>query len=93
MLSRALILILTALSLVPSPASADLVQPLQTTQAVDFQVEFFPTAPYHIGDTLSARVTYTGLNEVGGVEITLALADPTRPSSGDHDLLKLPSPG
>jgi len=75
MLTRALILILTALPLVLSPGSAGLDQTLQTNQAVDFTVSFFPVAPYHIGDILSARVTYTGLAEIGGVEITLALAD------------------
>ena len=75
MVTRALILILSALSLALSPGSAGLVLPLQPTQTVEFRVEFFPVAPYHIGDTLSARVTYTGLAEISGVEITLALAD------------------
>lgn len=75
MLTRTLILILTALSLALSPGSAGLDQPLQTNQAADFSVEFYPVTPYHIGDVLSARVTYTGLAEISGAEITLALAD------------------
>jgi hypothetical protein len=75
MFTRASILILTVLSLVLSPGSTGLDQPLETTQPVEFQVEFFPVAPYHIGDILSARVTYTGLAEISGAEITLALAD------------------
>jgi hypothetical protein len=75
MFTRALILILTALSLVLAPGSPGLDQHMPTTQTIDFRVEFFPVAPYHIGDTLSARVTYTGLTEISGAEITLALAD------------------
>jgi hypothetical protein len=75
MVTRVLILILTALSLVLSPGSAALSQTPQTNRPADFRVEFFPVAPYHIGDVLSARVTYTGLAEIGGVEIALALAD------------------
>jgi hypothetical protein len=75
MIVRTVILILISLSLALSPGSAGLVQPLQPTQTVEFRVEFFPVAPYHIGDTLSARVTYTGLAEISGAEITMALAD------------------
>jgi hypothetical protein len=75
MIVRTLVLILTALSLALSPGSAGLAQPQQPARPADFRVEIFPVAPYHIGDTLSARVTYTGLDEVGGAEITLALAD------------------
>jgi hypothetical protein len=77
MITRALVLILTALSLILSPGSGALSQTPQTTRPTDFRVEFFPVAPYHIGDVLSARVTYTGLAEIGRVEITLALADQT----------------
>lgn len=41
----------------------------------DFSVEFFPTAPYHVGDLISVRVTYNGSGEIGNREITLQLAD------------------
>lgn len=41
----------------------------------NFSVEFFPVAPYSVGDVLSARLTYTGQEDVGGQEITIALAD------------------
>ncbi len=41
----------------------------------DFSVDFFPAAPYHVGDNLSARVTYSGQKDIGGMEITIALAD------------------
>jgi hypothetical protein len=75
MITRTLILILTALSLVLSPGSATLGQTTQTSQPAEFRVEFFPVAPYHIGDILSARVTYAGQAEIGGAEITIALAD------------------
>jgi len=41
----------------------------------DFKVTFYPVAPYHVGDVLSARVTYTGSDDIGGSEISIALAD------------------
>lgn len=40
-----------------------------------FNVAFYPVAPYHIGDVLSARVTYSGPDEISDLEITIALAD------------------
>jgi hypothetical protein len=40
-----------------------------------FAVDFFPVAPYHVGDHLSARVTYFGQEDIGGMEITVAPAN------------------
>lgn len=37
----------------------------------DFNSEFFPVAPFHIGDIISVRVTYTGESNIAGQEITL----------------------
>ena len=79
MIARTVVLILISMSLVYSPSAPDLIPGLNTSdplnQTMEFRVEFFPVAPYHIGDTLSARVTYTGLAEISGAEITLALTD------------------
>jgi hypothetical protein len=41
----------------------------------NFSIEFFPVAPYNVGDVLSARLTYTGQEDISGREITIALAD------------------
>jgi len=41
----------------------------------DFWVEFFPDTPYHIGDILSVRISYTGEENIGNSEIQIALAD------------------
>jgi len=40
-----------------------------------FDVAFYPVPPYHIGDVLSVRVTGTGSEEIGGQEISIALAN------------------
>lgn len=36
-----------------------------------FTIEFFPTAPHYVGDTLSVRVTYSGQDEIANREISL----------------------
>ncbi|MFW5714495.1 MAG: hypothetical protein ACOCYU_07475 [Brevefilum sp.] len=41
----------------------------------DFNVEFFPVPPHHVGDHLSLRVTYSGPEDIGGRKISIALAD------------------
>lgn len=41
----------------------------------EFIVEAFPDAPYHVGDVLSFRVTYTGSEAIQGTKIRLAFAD------------------
>lgn len=48
---------------------------LHQNQPAEFTVEFFPVAPYHIGDLISIRVTYHGSAEIGDLEIELALAE------------------
>lgn len=79
MIIRTLILIVTTLSLVTGFGSAhpalEVQAPAQLSPETEFSVEFYPVAPYHIGDILSARVTYTGQDEVGGREITIALVE------------------
>jgi hypothetical protein len=50
-------------------------QPASRWQSGDFEVEFFPVAPYHVGDFISARVTYTGPELMDEQTITIALAD------------------
>lgn len=40
-----------------------------------FFVEFFPVAPYHVGDILSLRVTYSGAEYISGLEMQISLAD------------------
>jgi hypothetical protein len=79
MLTRIIFVLLTALSLVSSPlADQKTVNPgpphLQTTPD-DFILEFYPVAPYHVGDVLSVRITYTGQQDMGGNEIMLFLAE------------------
>lgn len=79
MLTRIIFVLLTALSLVSSPlADQKTVNPgpphLQTTPD-DFILEFYPVAPYHVGDVLSVRVSYTGQKDIGGSEIILSLAE------------------
>jgi hypothetical protein len=78
MIFQTLIRILTAASLVmgPSMSNTALAQyPADQAQAADFVIDFFPVAPYHVGDILSARVTYSGSDEIKGHEIRVALAD------------------
>jgi len=83
MLTRMIFTVLTVLSLVLSAGEAALpAQPesrvgdlLGQNSPQDFEVAIFPVAPYHTGDILSARVTYTGSGEIGGREISIALAD------------------
>ncbi len=75
MITRILFLILAALSLAVGPTTINLNQVPQQVTGEAFVVEFYPVAPYHVGDVLSARVTYTGSDEIGGTEITIALAD------------------
>jgi hypothetical protein len=79
MLTHTLIRILTAFSLLLGLSTVnpfvEWPAPVAQTPAGDFSVEFFPVAPYHSGDVLSARVTYTGSAQVGGTQITIALAD------------------
>ena len=41
----------------------------------DFKTEFFPEAPYHVGDLISVRVTYNGSKEIHEKEIQVSLAD------------------
>jgi len=75
MMTRILFLIITALSMTMGPRAVNPDLAPQHESGADFVVEFFPVAPYHVGDILSARVTYTGVDEIGGSEITIALAD------------------
>lgn len=75
--------VITLLSLALNAAAP--VVPVQPSMVVEdfrvqsspqgFDVAFYPVAPYHIGDVLSVRVTYTGSEEIGGREISIALAD------------------
>ena len=74
MITRASTLLLVVLSLVTG-MGAPISTPAAQIQAGEFAVEFFPIAPYHIGDILSARVTYTGEVPADNWEITAALAD------------------
>lgn len=41
----------------------------------DFRVEFFPVAPYHVGDLISVRVSYNGAANSDNLKIKLELAD------------------
>lgn len=75
MIIRTLIFLITALSLVTGPNTTTFTQASQQAQVADFEVEFYPVAPYHVGDILSARVTYTGNDQIAGTQITIALAD------------------
>lgn len=79
MFVRLSLFIITILSLVTGSdglsAAEPLLVPIQQSRDADFTVDFFPVAPYHLGDILSARVTYAGEEEIGGREITIALAD------------------
>jgi hypothetical protein len=75
MIIRMLFLMITALSLAAGPRAAIHDLAPQQDPGAEFVVEFFPVAPYHVGDILSARVTYTGSDEIGGSEITIARAD------------------
>ena len=75
MIMRMLFLIITALSLTTGTSAANLIQAPQPALESEFVVEFYPVAPYHVGDILSARVTYTGPSEILSSEITIALAD------------------
>jgi hypothetical protein len=77
MIKRTLFLILTAMSLLTGPTSAayGIYPALPQTPPGDFEVTFYPVAPYHTGDLLSARVAYTGSANIGGTHITVALAD------------------
>jgi len=52
----------------------DELEEIQIKPPDDFIVEAFPDAPYHIGDFLSFRVTYTGSEAIRGEEINLSLA-------------------
>ncbi len=73
MFTRASALLLVVLSLITG-MGAPISAPAAQFQAGEFAVEFFPVAPYHIGDILSARVTYTGELPADNWEITVALA-------------------
>ncbi len=77
MIMRTLFLILTAFSVLSGPhiAARGVDQAIIQPPPAEFEVTFFPVAPYHIGDVLSARVTYTGEADIGGIQITAALAD------------------
>jgi hypothetical protein len=46
----------------------------QPTNSDDFTVEFYPVAPFYVGDTISARVTYHGDVDLKDVPISIALA-------------------
>ena len=47
------------------------IQPTPTPD--DFTVEFYPVAPFYVGDTISARVTYHGDADLKDVPISIAL--------------------
>lgn len=49
--------------------------PLLIEDPQEFEVEFFPVAPYNIGDLISVRVTYTGTDEIPDEEITVSHLD------------------
>jgi len=79
---RILIIIFSTLSLLFSPGSISPsttgldqreVNPAYEPQ--EFEVEFFPVTPYHQGDLISARVTYTGTKDIADKEITISLID------------------
>ncbi|MFU8826909.1 MAG: hypothetical protein ACNA70_05385 [Brevefilum sp.] len=74
MITRASTLLLVVLSLITG-MGAPISTPAAQIQSGEFAVEFFPVAPYHVGDILSARVTYTGEEPAEDWEITVALAD------------------
>jgi hypothetical protein len=81
MLIRSLLIFLIALGIAPASAprydlGAPNASPAPTQEGSEaFTLEFFPVAPYHVGDHLSLRVTYTGAQDIGGQEITIALAE------------------
>ncbi len=81
MLTKALLTLITVISMVlggvsdPSITGKSVAKPaLSQNQPAEFTVEFFPVAPYHVGDLISIRVTYRGSAEIGDSEIVLALA-------------------
>jgi len=80
MLIRIFLVLITALGMgVRSPLSIPVTsaatRPEVQENPENFNVEFFPVAPYHVGDHLSVRVTYSGQVDIGGQEMTIALAD------------------
>ena len=92
MLIRTIIIFISALSLLLSPGA---ISPSTAGSAQidfnpvdaphDFEVEFFPVAPYHQGDLISARVTYTGTDEIAETEIIVSLADQTEERLGSEE--------
>ncbi len=46
----------------------------------DFTVEFYPVAPFYVGDFISARVTYHGDGDLNDVAISIApVSEPSKP--------------
>ena len=82
MLIRTLLIIISALSLLftsgsmsPSAVGLEQLEVHADGEPQDFKVEFFPVPPYHVGDLISARVTYTGADDISGKEIQISLSD------------------
>ena len=83
MLIRIFLVLLVALGLTPgaSTAISNSASPnaspavIWPTASEDFSLEFFPVSPYHVGDHLSLRVTYTGEQDINEHEISISLAD------------------
>jgi hypothetical protein len=82
MLIRVLLIIISSLTLLfssgavsPSLTGAWFTELHAAYEPEDFKVEFFPVAPYHVGDKISVRVTYTGTGDIEGKEINIALSD------------------
>jgi hypothetical protein len=82
MLIRVLLIIISTLTLLfpsgpvsPSLTGDRLIELDTVDEPEDFKVDFFPEAPYHVGDKISVRVTYTGTGDREGKEIQIALSD------------------
>lgn len=73
---RMILILITLTSLSAGSGSINLDEsPSAGLSAEDFSVQFYPVAPYYVGDILSARITYTGGLDMSGMNITLAYAD------------------
>jgi hypothetical protein len=77
MLIRVFLIVVTLFSLTWTSGKTNLPSktPLEEfVQAGDFSVTFYPPAPYHVGDVISARIAYHGQLNLSNQEITVALA-------------------
>ena len=82
MLIRVLLIIFSTLPLLfstgqvsPTVSNTRLIEQHAAGDPEDIKVEFFPVAPYHVGDKISIRVTYTGTGDIEGKEVHVALSD------------------